>query len=134
MSDLIAINAGAFNLVIQALKRAGKDEIAEQLESDCECVPDLIEQLQQRNDELAATVDDYRNRYERKDLVWFERCEVGGLDPEQVGFIDLNAVKREAIIELSKEAESAFSMPVALGFEEIQQYANTKYPSGKDGE
>lgn len=92
------------------------------------------------NNELAATVDDYRNRYERKDLVWFERCEVGGLAPEQVGFIDLNEMKREVAKEaFLKGAEwwAQCELDDTLYLDENQAafiYANSIYPSDKGGE
>mgnify|MGYP003151893098 CR=1 FL=1 len=48
MKNDLVINQGAFNLGLQALRRAGKDEIAEQLESDCECIPDEIKRLNEK--------------------------------------------------------------------------------------
>lgn len=68
MSDLI-INAGAFNLATQALRRAGKDEIAEQLEKDCECVPDLVKQQQQRIAEQAEEITHLKHIMKSHDAV-----------------------------------------------------------------
>lgn len=48
MNNDLVINQGAFNLGLQALRRAGKDEIADQLESDCECIPDEIKRLNEK--------------------------------------------------------------------------------------
>ena len=125
---------------------------------------DAYEQLQQRNaelemklthieqgeqativhqrvkiDELAATVERLRDQYERKDLVWFQRCEVSGLDPEQVGFIDLNAVKREVALSAYEQGFNdvwnedffdEFDEHQLLAKECAVKYANTKYSIG----
>ena len=123
---------------------------------------DAYEQLQQRNAELeqklahieqgeqatiahqrvkikklSATVERLRDQYERKDIVWLQRCEVLGLDPEQVGFIDLNHVKREVAMEAYIACADEYGLEYAHASRQgiirnSTEYANTKYPIGGD--
>lgn len=46
---------------------------------------------------LQRELDEYKLKYEGKNLVWFERDEVHGLDPEKMGIINLNEVKARGI-------------------------------------
>lgn len=46
-----------------------------------------------------AELEEYKLKYEGRDLVWFERHEVKGLDPEQTGFINLAEVRAKAVEE-----------------------------------
>lgn len=57
---------------------------------------DTIEQLQQRVGELEL-------KYEGKDLVWFEREEVGELDTEQTGLVSLAEVRARAVEDFVSE-------------------------------
>lgn len=66
MGDLI-IDAGCLKMAINVLRRAGKDEVADQLEADCKCSPDELNALQQRNAELERERDELAAHVERYD-------------------------------------------------------------------
>lgn len=83
-----------------------------------------IEQLQQRVGELEL-------KYEGKNLVWFEREEVGALDPEQTGFVSLAEVRANQAAESFMAGQN--SCGVDPSWSEAQQHAN-KIRNGKDGE
>ena len=71
------------------------DRILNELRINCEHdAANLIEQLQQR-------VVEIENKYEGKDIVWFEREEVSALDPEQTGLVSLSEVRARAVEEFA---------------------------------
>lgn len=99
-----------------------------------------VEQLQQRNDELAATVEqitkdltDLSNAHATDEQY---RMFIGGMakeikartTPQQ----NLNAVKREAILDAINHSDGRYIETHSDYLDMVIEYANTKYPSVKD--
>ncbi len=98
---------------------------------------DLIEQQQNK-------IEEYKLKYEGKDLVWFERDEVGELDPNHTGLISLAEVKarqaKETYVETLNEILDMWergeinSLQDLYDSDAISDRHAEKIRKGKDGE
>ena len=93
-----------------------KEKIKDELRDKIYCVVDPdgdeIVTLDQCADEILALrkeVEEYKLKFEGKDLVWFERDEVQSLDPNHTGIVSLAEVKVKAASDAWDAALDAYA-------------------------